>query len=225
MIKKLNVNKGLFTSLLMIPAITFTGCGKSDCDLKEYHLHKYEKDGFVRYIDDEHLDNDGYSWTDEVIYINESDKKIYEFERKKDLIKITDNKDNLVDTVSSMDDYIEYEYSYKVPHHIRTGKVTVTTYSTSYAWTTDSEHGNLTGDVRLCRYFYTGYKAVLNEKGKYELVEGITSESINDIIENCDEYPYMKVNFYDSKVIAEGKVDESGQPCFEENNKIYKKEK
>ena len=221
-IRNIELKKGI-AGLFMIPALTLTGCGKSDCDLREYHLHKYEKDGFVRYIDDEHLDNDGYSWTDELVYVKESDKDLYKAEKKNDLLLINQNKEALSNSASQLDDYVEYEYSYKVPHHIRTGKVTVTTYSTSYDWTTDSEHGNLTGNARLCRYTYTAYKLVLNEKGKYELVSGVTSEDINDIISNQDEYPYMKVNFYDSKVIAEGKIDESQNAYFPDLGKSYSK--
>lgn len=220
MVKKLNINKGLLIGLIA-PVITFTGCGKSDCDMKEYHLHKYEKDGFIRYIDDEHLNNSGYNWTDEIVYVKESDRELYEFEKKKDLFKIDDNKDVLINTVSNMDDYVEYEYSYLVPHHMRSGKVSYTYYTTSHAWTTDSEHGSLTGDVRLCRYTYTGYKINLNDKGKYELVAGDTYENLENVILNSDEYPYMKVDFYDTKVVCDGKIDETGNPYFPDVEKTY----
>ena len=223
-IRNLNI-RSKFASLLMVPFLMITGCGKSDCDMKEYHLHKYEKDGFVRYIDDEHLENDGYNWTDEVVYVRESDRDLYKFEKKKDLFKIDDNIDTLISTTSVMDDYIEYEYSYRVPHHVRVGKVTTTYYTTSYDWTTDTEQSSLTGKIRLCRYTYTGYKVVLNDKGKYELVEGITSDDINDVINDSGEYPYMMIDFYGSRVLCEGVIDEAGNPYFEDDSITYKKEK
>lgn len=108
-IKRLVINNK-FLSTLLVPILAFSGCAKSDCDMVEYHLHKYEKEGFVRYIDDEHLNVDGFNWTDEMVYVSESDRDLYKLEKREHLMKIDDNKNTLLEYAGQLDDYLEYEY-------------------------------------------------------------------------------------------------------------------
>ena len=232
-IRNFKINKAFLTSLFLTPTLMLSGCGMSECGLNEYHLHKYEKDGIVRYIDSEWLDYDGYSWTDEVVYADINDKDLYKFEKKKDLIKIEDNVDYIINTASSHDDFLEYRYSYSVPHVMRVGKTNVVYYTTSYSWTSNPEHHNLTGDVRMCRYVYTGYKVEKNDNDKYVLIPSESSENVNDIIKNMEEYPYMEEKFYKAIVIStgeeadyeDGKAEEdvNDMSVVDDENKVYQK--
>ena len=222
-INNLKFDKRFLAGLIMTPVLAFSGCGKSDCDMVEYHLHKYEKGGFVRYIDDEHLDVDGFNWTDELIYVKEADKDLYKIERKKHLMKIDDNVDALIASTGQYNEYLEYEYKKKTKHHQKIGDTDTTYYTTSYHWTTDYEHSKLTGKVRLLRYFYKSYNVIKNDKGKYILVDGIESDNINDIIDKKDEFPYISVDIAKAKVICEGTLDDKGYASFDNDEKIYSK--
>ena len=199
-IKNLKVNKALVAARLLSTAITATATGcapQSDCDINEFHLHRYEKAGVVRYIEDESLKNHGYEWTDDVVYVDEQDKEFYDFLEKKGLLKIDDNISYLMELQDQNQDYKEYRYAYTyllpIPHVFSNGKQTITTFTyiptTHYSWTADRNHSRLTGEERNCHYVYTGYKVEKNDKGKYVLIE---REPVDDILSIRDEYPYFK---------------------------------
>lgn len=201
--KKIKLNKKVLVSVLTGSIVLLTGCvARSDCSLAEYHLHKYEKDDLVRYMDDERLKIDGYIWTKDLVYANLDDKKLYKFEKKKDLLKIDDNIEYVSNIQNSLSgEFVEYryEYTYLLPivHHIRTGKTTITyvTYIPvkHHSWTTDSEHSGLTGEERVCRFVYIGYKIEKDEYGNYILIPSV---NVDDLLTIKDEYPYIKEEFY-----------------------------
>ena len=200
-VKKLQINKSLLLALLATLSIGLTGCGKkSDCEIKGFHLHKYEKEGIIRYLPREELSYQGYNWTDNIVYVNEGEEDLYKFEQKKKLLKIKDNEDYLQSVVDSNHDFIEYRYAYTylmpIVHTMRSGKSTITYTTlipmTHYSWTTDPNHSRLTGETRVCHHVYTAYKVEKNEKGKYVLVE---SPQVDDILTLKNEYPYFKEKF------------------------------
>ena len=162
---------------------------KSDCNINEYHLHKYQKGCITRYIADEHMNKNGYKWTNEIKYVDEEDKELYEFEKKNNLIRIDDNIEYLNEENKKNKDYIEYEYRYT--SYTPVGKTVVA--RTRYNWTTDANDSRLTGKKRLCHYLYKGYKIERNDNGKYVLVE---SDYVDDILSIKDEYPYFKKNYF-----------------------------
>ena len=222
-IKNIKLNKKFFAGLLMLPVMTFSSCGKSECDMVEYHLHKYEKGGFVRYIDDEHLEVDDFNWTDELVYVRESDRELYKTEKHEKLMKIDDNVDALIDASNGYNEYLEYEYKKRIKHTQKIGDTETYYYTTVYRWDTDPEHSHLTGNVRLNRYFYKSFNVSLNENGKYDLIDGVESENIEDIIASKDEYPYVKVDIAKAKIVAEGKMDSNGNTTFDNDEKLYGK--
>ena len=196
-IKNLEFGKKTVAGLLIAALLALPGCSKkSDCEINGYHLHRYEKAGIVRYLDEEELHYKGYDWTNNVVYIESKDQKLYDFEEKKGLIRIEDNVEYLQDLQESNTDYMEYRYAYTYlqpfPISHSTGKFTYTTFMyipvTHYSWTTDPNHSRLTGQTRICHHVYTGYK-VVEENGKYKVVE---SPQVDDIFSISEEYPYFK---------------------------------
>jgi hypothetical protein len=228
MIRKLNIKTGIAS--LMAPIVLLTGCGKSECTLLEDHLHKYVNGSFVRYLDDEHLNNSGYTWTEDLIYVKHSDMPFYEFETKKDLLKIEENEEALRESAKNLNDYIEYEYKYTATETYVDDKGNVKTRNvTKKSWTTDPNHSRLTDNVRLCKYTYTGYKIDTKDNGKYKLNHTSEYYDIESIISKKDEYPYMKVNFYDIKIAKYGDIKNGtiryndGTVDYVEDYKVYKK--
>lgn len=221
---KLNLKKfislrGVALALVLTTsATTLTGCGKkADCSITNSHAHLYQNEqGYIRYIDKEYLNYEGYARSDEYISI-EGEEDFYKFLDKKNLMRIDDNLDLILSVQESNVDYMEYRYRYTymqpIPHTMRVGKTTTTyfTYipSTRYSWTTNPERSSLTGDERLCHYVYTAYKIEKDEKGKYVL---IPSEVVDDITTVMDEYPYITKKFYKTVNISGEELDyEDGQ--------------
>lgn len=225
MIRELNLKKifailgaGAVLALGTTGVLYFTKT--SDCNIEGFHLHKYQKNGIVRYINDEHLHKNGFEWTDEVRYVYENDKELYDFEKDNQLIRISENLDYIKEEERKNQDYIEYRYKYT--SYVRVGKITVPV--TRYSWTTNPNHSRLTGEERLCHYLYKGYKVTRNEEGKYVLVE---SDYVDDILAIKGEYPYIKESFYkvvvkerETNLDYEDKVEEEDKA----SSKAYKKE-
>lgn len=206
-IKNLKIKSGML-AIILASSLGLTGCGKkSDCEIEKYHLHRYVKNGMARYIEDEHLKKNGYNWTDNVVYVDEENKKIYDFEKKKKLLKIEDNEDYLERIQEQNHDFMEYRYSYiyfqPIFHTHNSGKVTYTTVTyipvKHHSWTSDPNHINLTGETRVCHHVYSAYQIAKNEKGKYVL---ISSPEVDDIFTVKDDYPYIKERFV--KIVEKG---------------------
>lgn len=251
--KNLKVNVSEFIKRRGVPlvlagtiALGLSGCGrKADCDIRDDHAHLYtDEDGFTRYLEKEYLEYEGFTRSDDYILIDKADKDLYKFEDKKDLFKIDENIDSINSLQDKNQDYIEYRYSYTylmpIPHYIRTGKTTTMYYTyiptTHYSWTTDKEHGRLTGEERRCHHVYQACNVVLDEKGKYVIVP---SEYVDDINELNGEYKYIKKDFCkvidaeygydldyedgledDPDLIEDGNVDEqSASNSYEDSQK------
>lgn len=56
------------------------------------------------------------------------------------------------------------------------------------------------------------------------MIEGVTSDDIQDIILNKDNYPYVKAQIYEVKVVSNGKKNDNGEIVFNDDiKKICKK--
>jgi hypothetical protein len=193
--KLLNGKKIKLCSLMLTGLLTACSLD-ADCDISEYHAHKYyNEDGFVRYLNEEFLNYDGYTRDDEFIYLNEEDKYLNNFIKYKDLLLISDNIDLINNIVLNNKDYIEYRYSYLVLESDYNSIYNnyPLTLKKRYSWTKDASHENLTGEERLCHYVYNAYKLEKNDKGKYVVIKSEYSDNIYDLM---DEYPYIKTDFY-----------------------------
>ena len=200
--EKLRSLKGALLALVMVSPLALSGCvKKADCDVSGSHAHMYKNElGYVRYIEKEALKYEGYERLDDYISID-GEEELYKYLTKKDLMRIDDNLDLIVNTQDSQTDYTEYRYKYTylmpIPHTMKVGKITTTYYSyvpmTRHSWTSDPNHSNLTGETRLCHYVYTAYKVGKNEKGKYVM---ISSPYVDDLTTVMNEYPYIEKKFY-----------------------------
>ena len=215
--KNLNINfeklenlKGFALALVIATPLVLTGCGKqADCNVSGNHAHMYKSNlGYVRYIEDEHLNYEGYERYDNYISID-GYEDLYKFLKKKDLMRIDDNLDLILDTQENNVDYTEYRYKYTfmqpIPHIVKSGKVTITYFTyiphIRYSWTSNANHSRLTGETRVCHHTYKAYKVGKNDKGKYVLIE---SPLVDDLTIVMNEYPYIKKN-YTVVVTCDGK--------------------
>lgn len=112
---KINFNKKAFNILTTsFLAIGLTGCSieldKSDCKIREYHLHRYEKSGLVKYLGCEYSNLYGYEKTDEVWYPKKEDSYFHFLEMRNNLLKIEDNELYLNDVERSNQDLAEQYY-------------------------------------------------------------------------------------------------------------------
>lgn len=199
---KINVKKFLSLSGVVLVLMTsLTACGKkADCNVIGNHAHLYKNEkGYVRYIDKEYLTYEGYSRDDECVDI-EGQEDLYKFLDKKDLMRIDDNLDLLLEIQNSNKDYIEYRYRYTymqpIPHFRKIGKTSSVYFTyipqTRHSWTSDPSHSRLTGQTRICHHVYVAYKIELNEKGKYVL---IPSSQVDDITTVMNDYPYINKKY------------------------------
>ncbi len=189
-IKNLQLGRKMIAGLLLTASLlTLPGCGKkSDCNIPEYHLHRYEKEGIVRYLNEEDLKYKGYDRTNDIIYLSYQEQQLREFEQKKNLIRIDENEDYIRKTEENNTDFMEYEYRYVT--FVPCGKTLIPI--THYSWTTNQNHSGLTGKTRQRHYMYIGYQ-VVDENGKYKVIE---SEPVDDLLSIKDDYPYFKENGY-----------------------------
>ena len=200
--------------------------------VKSEHAHRNDK---------EYLSYEGYERNEEYITI-EGEEDLYRFMDKKNLMRISDNLDVILNTQEQNVDYTEYRYRYiymqPIPHTRKVGKTTTTYFTyipvTRYSWTSNPNHSRLTGETRLCHYVYVAYKIEKNEKGKYVL---IPSEQVDDIREVMDEYPYIskkyikvvningeEVDYEDGKEEELTEEEQNRIEEYEEENEQLKKE-
>ena len=177
-------------ALLFIPFI-LTGCGKkSDCDIKERHVHLYTKNTnkgkIEKYLDSEKLTQGNYNWNKDCIEITSEDEEFYR--AKGDLFVGADNWEYLFNTMKeNSKDYLEFYYHYTTTSVVKAGKSTITQIHHHSGWDTDPEHRGVTGEVRVCHNRYYGYNIVLMD-GKYVKVQ---SPIVDDIREIINDYPYF----------------------------------
>lgn len=189
----------IYKEILALIAIPFllTGCGpKSECDIKQDHVHKYirktNRGTIVTYMNDEHLSRGNFVWQDDLLYITKDDKNFYN--TKGSLFYGPDNWTYLYNLMSSKYDYLEYYYEYETDDYISStdedgnenGYWTTTTHT---GWTSNAKDVNNTGKIRVCHHRYYGYNIVYNYKTKiYERVESGAKDDVRDFIK---DYPYV----------------------------------
>ena len=208
---KLNIKKFLALSGISLVLVSTAGCGKkADCDIKDYHAHKYvNNDGYCRYIDSEYLTYDGYERQDDYEYLNPIEKDYNKFLKSKRILRIEENIDAIQRAQEKNKDFLEYRYAYTylmpVPIVHSTGKTSFITYmyvpTTHYRWTSDPNHSRLTGETRVCHYVYASYKIEKNEKGKFVLIQGPENQ---DIISTRKDYPFIQEKYYKIIDLANG---------------------
>ena len=208
---KFNWKKLMLMGGLSLVLMTTSGCGKkADCDIKDYHAHRYVSDsGYVRYIDKEYLSYEGYERTEDYTLVDSKDKDLYSYLDKRNLLRIEDNIETIQNAQEQNQDFIEYRYAYTylmpIPIVHSTGKSTFVTFifvpQTHYSWTRDPNHSRLTGETRLCHYEYTSYKIEIDEHGKFVLIPGPEHQ---DIISTKSEYPYILEDYYKIINLANG---------------------
>ena len=207
--EKINVRK-VYLKILSLLTIPFfvAGCAKkSECDIKDNHVHKYiantEKGRIVTYLNSEELDHIKYdnnypfspcihyNWTNDTIEVTQDDLEFYKL--KGELFVGTDNLDYLNNLKNENKDYIEYHYDYSKRRVVTTstGKITQTypIMQRHEGYTDDHNHEGLDGKVKLYHYQYYGYK-IEKQDGKYVKIKSPLVDDINEII---DEYPYFSL--------------------------------
>jgi len=198
------ITLGLSLSL----TVFLTGCVKkmecSDDKNGILHLHKYvSTDGCTTYFQSEDEYYEGYRWTDNVIYINEEDKALYDFLDQNNLVSISDNQEVIRNFMETEDEYIEYQYKYT--DRITVGYVKLSVTKTSFSREHQSRE---TGIVRKAYKTYIGYRIVM-EDGKYKLVP---NEPVRDLTMSMERYPYFnKDNFYIQNNGLEYQIDNVNQ--------------
>ncbi len=200
---KLNLKKLIALGGVTLVLVTTSGCSKkADCNIDTYHAHEYiNSSGYTRYIDKEYLEYEGYQRQEKSINLSEKDKELYKYLDKRNLLRIDDNIDTIIETQEANQNFTEYRYAYTylqpipIIHH--TGKTSHVSFifvpRTHYSWTRDANHSRLTGETRECTYEYTSYKIEKDENGKFVL---IPSPEHKNIIATKDEFPYIKEDYY-----------------------------
>lgn len=203
--------KKVFSLSLTISMLSLTGCSSKNetgCDLQFEHAHRYvnEETGFSLYATSEILYYESYTrknkfssklsfmWTEDYTtkqeYLGDSEVSSH----RKFLIK--DNIDALYKDVEKNIPYIEYERT----SHARIGGVV--TSSKKLRYKTDSNHKNLTGRIRNVNYQYIAFGNIKKEDGStywsYNKVD-----TIEELIENIDKYPYLKPDYYKEEKYSE----------------------
>lgn len=173
--------------LLLATLATTTGCTKTmDCSIELDHAHKYSNAyGIETYRNSEKEHIGDLYWIEDTVPINDE----INIMTKYNLVRIDENVETLEKLMTEQSTYQEYQYKYT--YYTRVGKVTVP--HTGRKWTTNEDHGRLTGNIRDVSYSYYSYKTYIDEKGKVQLER---SEFADNIYENAAEYPYMKIDNY-----------------------------
>lgn len=182
----------------VLAALSLTGCGKkSDCKIPTRHVHKYTKEindniSINRYVDDEHLNNHGYNWTDEYLEITKNDEEYYKLLSKNDLFVGEDNWDYLYNLMANQNDYLMFYYEYYTTETYTTvdedGDITFHTIEVHHdGWHKNANDSDNTGLTRLYHHRYYGYR-IVNDGGKPKLEQ---SKAVDDIRDVIFDYPYF----------------------------------
>ena len=189
---KLNLKKLAAMSGLSFVMMTTSACGKkAECDVEGEHLHKYENSsGYVRYLDQEYIEYEGYVRSNEYIPMDESKRDLIKFEDNRNLLKISDNIDviqKIQDEYRNLD-HMEYQYRYTTTSFISNGKTMIPVVSTHYSWTYDSNRSGLTGKNKDIHYMFQAVKVEIDEHGNFVIIPG---PLVDDVTLIGDEYPYI----------------------------------
>lgn len=200
---RINTSKRTLALLLSTGSFLLSGCGKTiHCDIKTPHAHAYtNEDGIIRHIQSEKERYDGYNRLDSYTVLDEEEQALNNFEAKKHLIIIDENTDKLMEIATNNRDCYIYEYTYQEYESHRMGVHCYHTWEEETGWAQNpndieiyGEYRNLTltGNTLVVHYVYPTYKIIVNEKDKYELIEGPILDSFEDA---TTEYPYIKTNY------------------------------
>ena len=172
---------------LLVSTSLLSGCND------DRHLHVYEKQGVVKLIESENRIVDGYIKTEDTIpYDKDLDYELQVLDYY-GLVRVNDN-------VS----YIEYEYVYyeeDVKHYFdgnniyinkidNLESVPVDGFKRVVGYTKDENMVTYTGNQRLVKTKYKVYKIVVDNFGKFYLIQNI----VDNPLDTMDEYPYFKPN-------------------------------
>lgn len=200
---KLNTSKKILSLLLGANITLLSGCNHTVvCEVTTPHAHAYvREDGLTRYVQSEKKYYRNFDRTDDYINLEESEQDLNEFEVKKRLIRIDKNMDQLLEFASKNPDGYIYEYTYKLYESHRTGVHCYYTWEDMVDWTGtpnnieicgEYKELRLTGNIKVLHYTYPTYKVIINEKGKYEIIDGPILDNIED---RTEEYPYLRLDF------------------------------
>lgn len=171
-----------------LAATCLSGCSNSEsakCEIPNMHVHAYVNDeGYIRYVEHEFLEYEKYKRSYNYREITEEESKLYRFLDSKDLFRIDDNIDLVLSQQEQNKNLTVYEYS----DSIFSG-----TKVTSYYWTNDPNHDNLTGEEKEVHYIYQAFNLKKDHRGNYFLNP---SPLVDDITEVMEEYPYIRTNYY-----------------------------
>ncbi len=196
---KLTIHDVVVKRILPLLAIPFilSGCAKrSECDIKDDHVHLYtktENNAVVKtYMNSEYMKHKGYDWTSDSIKVTADDLAFYKV--KGEMFEGEKNWDCLYNKMASCHDYLEYYYTYDdfeyMPGWTDEDGNEVGGYyywDTTTGWTTDINHRGVNGTVRVRHPLYYGYK-ITYENGKYVKEK---SPYVNDFREIISDYPYI----------------------------------
>ncbi len=173
------------------------------CKISGKHVHLYKKvvDGYTlsRYIHGEKLEVDGYKLTDDFMRSDSFYDGILKLINKHHLFRGESNLDYLYGLAAkNKETYLEYEYEYMeedIKFEVDEQGNTIPLVGTfaKKGWHENIADPNNTGNVRVCRPMYYGYKVVM-QKDKPKLVKSPLVSNIKDIIV---EYPYFCENCYE----------------------------
>ena len=209
-IKKFKQSKKSGLKLLAITAVvltlstSFSGCVKNvDCDVDVLHAHKYvhKTSSFCKYVSSEKEYLYDFYRTDDYVAVDKEKKEFLDYLNDHNLYNILENEEVISKFTKAQDDFLEYEYEYEADDSmviVSTIDDMITTTVipgtvTKKAWTTDRNHEDLTGNIRMGHYLYQAYKISKNEKGKYVETKSKYVDNLDEIREN---YPYIKSDFY-----------------------------
>ena len=195
---------GLLTSNILL----VSGCGEVPCDVTDNHAHLYvtENDFNIYLINEKetiYKEHDGFATrTDEYKVVTEEEAKLLKIIDKEGLYRIDENMDVINAITAGHHDYTEYEYRYLGIRAVHSGNNTYYMNVPRYAWTVNSERGNLTGNTRDCHYVYYGCRLIEEEHTnvfgkktiKYVVIK---SDPVDDISLLPDGYEYIEKDFYD----------------------------
>lgn len=180
-----------------ISLISLSSCSKNvDCNVKEEHAHLYTSDDgkLDKYIISEKESKNGLKRNDTYIEIDDKVEKLINFENTHGLYRISINNKKIKEIENNCKNFTEYEYKHRYCTYVHTGKTTIPVWHTSYNYTADKNHSNLTGNTRLAHHMFRGYKIEKNEKGKYVVIKSKLYDKIDDIPK---EYIYVKNDVFE----------------------------
>lgn len=183
---------------LLVSTSLLSGCND------DRYLHVYEKQGVVKLIESENRIVDGYIKTEDTIpYDKDLDYELQVLDYY-GLVRVNDNVSYIENSMLENKPYIEYEYVYykeDVKHYFDVNNiyinkidnlegVPVDGYKRVVGYTKDENMVTYTGNQRLVKTKYKVYKIVVDNFGKFYLIQN----TVDNPLDTMDEYPYFKPN-------------------------------